>query len=72
MSDIPAVPWSALTDQELCLFPLLVQDCTIDEIAERMQLSKQMAKSLRQSIEHKLGTKDRQTLIRWAIYHGEL
>lgn len=69
---IPTALPSVLTLKERELFPLLIQDCTVQELAHRLQWPPVEVEALLDSVEQKLGTRDRKTLIQWAIHHGEI
>ena len=69
MEEVPPISPTVLTDAERRLVPFLMQDCSLDEIAVRLDLRPSTVKALQLSVFRKLGIHDRVTLVRWGIRH---
>lgn len=71
MSGSP-VTAQVLTARECAAVPLLVQDCSLDDLAARLQCSPAIAADLRACVYEKLSVHDRGELMEWAIKQGVL
>ncbi len=65
-------PAALLTNDERSAVPLLVQDCSLAELAVALECSLQRATDLRTAIYRKLNVADRAALADWALRNGVL
>lgn len=64
---VPNVPPDVLSPAELRVTKLLVARCSVDEIANGINISSREVESHCDAICGKLGVHDRATLVRWAV-----
>jgi DNA-binding CsgD family transcriptional regulator len=70
MSQPSTIPAAVLTERERVAVPLLIQNCSLAELAAALGCTLDSAKDLSRTIYEKLQVRDRGDLANWALRHG--
>ena len=70
MSQPSRIPAAVLTERERVAVPLLIQNCSLADLAASLGCSLESAKDVSKAIYDKLQVRDRGDLANWALRHG--